>query len=162
MRVFVDVPQSAAQDMTSGLTAHITAGTVPGKTFDGKVTRTANAINDQTRTLRVEVDIPNPDHALVSGMYVNVAFDISNAGFLQVPAAALVFRSKGPQVALIGKGDKIDFRDVSIARDNGGSVEIASGIEAGDKIALNIGNQIAEGDTVAVQDHSDGKANGQK
>jgi len=163
IRVFADVPQSAAQNINQDLVAHITASNVPGKTFDGKVTRTANAINQQTRTLRVEVDIPNPDHALVSGMYVNVAFDIPNNGLLQVPAAALVFRSNGPQIAVIGKDDKIDFKAISIARDNGGNIEIASGIEAGDKVALNIGSQIADGDTVEVQGQTDnGKADARK
>ena len=124
MRVFVDVPQSAAQDIKTDLVAHITASNVPGRTFEGKVTRTASAINKQTRTLRVEVDIPNPDHALVSGMYVDVSFEIPNIGLLQVPAAALVFRSGGPQIAVIDKDSKVDFRNVSIARDNGNSVEI--------------------------------------
>ena len=163
IRVFVDVPQSAAQDVIPGLIVHITASNVHGRTFDGKVTRTASAINKQTRTLRVEVDISNPDHALVSGMYINATFEIPNIGLLQVPAAALVFRSNGPQIAVIDKDGKVDFRNVSIARDNGNSVELASGVDVGDKVALNIGNQIAQGDTVSVQDGSEnGNAHAQK
>jgi hypothetical protein len=100
----------------------------------------------------VEVDISKPDHALISGMYINASFEIPNVGLLQAPAAALVFRSNGPQIAVIDKDGKVDFRNVSIARDNGNSVEIASGVAVGDKVALNIGNQIAQGDTVSVQD----------
>ena len=163
MRVFVDVPQSAAQDIKNDLVVHVTASNVPGRVFEGKVTRTASAINEQTRTLRVEADIPNPDHALVSGMYIDAAFDVPNNGLLQVPAAALTFRSNGPQIAVIDKDNKVDFRNVSIVRDNGNSVEIASGIDVGDKVALNIGNQIAQGDTVNVQDNAEGsKSNAQK
>jgi RND family efflux transporter MFP subunit len=163
MRVFIDVPQSAAQDIKNDLVLHITASNVPGRVFEGKVTRTSSAINEQTRTLRVEADIPNPDHALVSGMYIDAAFDVPNNGLLQVPAAALTFRSNGPQIAVIDKDNKVDFRNVSIVRDNGNSVEIASGIDVGDKVALNIGNQIAQGDTVNVQDNAKGgKSNAQK
>ena len=148
MRVFVDLPQSIAQEMKPDLAVHVTSGDLPGKIFDGKVVRTANAINEQTRTLRVEVDIPNADHALVSGMYVNAAFDLPTDGLVQMLAAALVFRSSGPEVAVIGKDGKVDFRKVTIARDNGGTVEISAGIAAGQVIAVNIGNQIVQGETI--------------
>ncbi|MET1027340.1 MAG: efflux RND transporter periplasmic adaptor subunit, partial [Dongiaceae bacterium] len=127
IRVFVDLPQSLAQQVKTDLTVHVISNDLPGKTFDGKVVRTAEAIDAQTRTLRVEVDIPNADHALVSGMYVNAAFDLPTDGLVQMPAAALVFRSSGPEVAVIGKDGKVDFRKVTIARDNGGTVEISSG-----------------------------------
>ena len=155
IRVFVDVPQSAAQHMKAGMEAHVTASNLPGRTFSGRVTRTADAISEQTRTLRVEVDIPNPSHALVSGMYVDVAFDVPNTGLIQVPASALVFRSSGPQIAVVKDG-KIDFRDVRIARDNGSSVEISSGLVAGEKVALNIGSRGTQGETVSAQDVSEG------
>jgi len=154
IRIFVDVPQSAAQDIDGKLVAHITANNIPGRVYEGKVTRTANAINTQTRTLLVEVDIPNSDHTLVSGMYVDVTFSIPNDGLLQVPAAALVFRSNGPQVAVVTRDNKIDFKDITISRDNGGSVVIASGVNEGDRVALNISNQIVQGDTVIVLDQS--------
>jgi len=148
IRVFVDLPQSLAQEVKTDLAVHVTSGDLPGKTFDGKVVRTANAINEQTRTLRVEVDIPNADHALVSGMYVNAAFELPADGLVQMPAAALIFRSSGPQVAVIGKDRKVDFHDVTIARDNGGTVEISSGVAAGDVVAVNVGDQIMQGETI--------------
>jgi RND family efflux transporter MFP subunit len=154
IRVFVDVPQSAAQSIDGNLIAHITVNNIPGRVYEGKVTRTANAINTQTRTLLVEVDIPNFDHTLVSGMYVDITFNIPNDGLLQIPAAALVFRSNGPQVAVVSRDNKINFRNVSISRDNGGNVVIASGINEGDRVALNISNQIVQGDAVMVLDQS--------
>lgn len=152
MRVFVDAPQSATGDMKVGVKARITASNIPGHVFEGTIARTADALDPQARTLRVEVDIPNPDQLLVSGMYVDVAFDIANQGLLQVPAAALVFRSSGPQVPVVDKNNHIAFHKITIARDNGNTVEVGSGIEVGDIIALNVSNQIVDGETVEISD----------
>ena len=135
IRVFVDVPQSAASDVKT------------------------DAINEQTRTLHVEVDIPNPDHALVSGMYVDVGFELPTEGLVQIPAAALVFRSGGPQVAVVDKDNKVTFHKVTIVRDGGNAVEISSGVAVGNKIALNISSQIADGETVETHESTDGVRN---
>jgi RND family efflux transporter MFP subunit len=159
MRVFVDAPQSATSDMKVGVVAKITASNIPNHVFEGTITRTADAIDPQARTLRVEVDIPNPDQLLVSGMYVDVAFDVATQGMLQVPAAALVFRSSGPQVAVVDKDKHITFRKITIARDNGNTVELGSGVAVGDTIALNVSNQITEGQTVEISDSKEGTAN---
>jgi RND family efflux transporter MFP subunit len=151
IRVFVDVPQSAAGDlMKSGVPVQITASSLPGKTFSGTIARTANAINPQARTLRVEIDLPNTDQALVPGMYVDVAFALQSTNLVQVPAAALVFRSSGPEVAVIGDGGKVNFRKVTIARDDGNMIELGSGIAPGDRVALNISSRIADGESVAA------------
>jgi RND family efflux transporter MFP subunit len=162
IRVFVDVPQSAASDIKVGASAKIKASNIPDREFDGKITRTSNSINSQTRTLRVEADIPNPDHALVSGMYVSVDFQVSTKGLVQVPAAALVFRSGGPQVGLVDGDNRLTFSKVRIARDDGNAVLLGSGVSPGDRVALNINNQIVDGDTVAVHESADGIANAQK
>jgi len=160
IRVFVDVPQSAAENIKVGVPAQISASNIPDRVFKGKVARIAGAINPQSRTLRAEVDIPNPDHALVSGMYVNVSFQVPTEGLVQVPAAALVFRPGGPQIAIIDKGNRVTFHKVTIARDDGTTVAIDSGISLGDQIALNISNQITEGETVKPQEFTDGAAHG--
>lgn len=158
IRVMVFVPQSAACDMKPGIGARIRAENIRGREFEGKVARTANAINPQTRTLRVEVDLPNPDHVLVSGMYVNVSFEVPTAGLVQVPASALVFRSKGPVVGLVDRDNRMAFRDVTIVRDDGDTVELGSGVSAGDWVALNIGNQLSDGDRVETRELSGGVA----
>ncbi|MDE1901769.1 MAG: efflux RND transporter periplasmic adaptor subunit [Alphaproteobacteria bacterium] len=150
MRVFVNVPQSAAGSITDGAAAHVTVDTLPGRVFDGKVARTADAIDRKTRTLRVEVDLPNADHALMPGLYVTVAFDVATPGLVQVPAAALIFKSSGPQVAIIGADGKVDFHNVTIARDNGNTVELSAGVAAGDDVALNISDQVTQGDVVTA------------
>jgi RND family efflux transporter MFP subunit len=150
LRVFVDVPQSAAEElMKQGVPAQIHSMGAAG-VFSGKIARSAEAINPQARTMRVEVDLPNADNALVPGMYVTVAFDLAAKGKVQVPAAALVFRPKGPQVARVGHDGKVEFVDVTIARDDGGMVELGPGVNPGDRLVLNISSQITSGETVAV------------
>ena len=153
LRIFVDVPQSAAGDlMNSGVPAEIRAAGVVGGVFAGKIARSAESINAQARTMRVEVDMPNETHKLVPGMYVNVAFRLPPRGLVEVPAAALIFRSTGTQVAHVDDSGKINFETVSIARDNGSLVELASGVKPGDRLVLNISSQIASGQKVAVNE----------
>jgi hypothetical protein len=102
--------------------------------------------------MRVEVDMPNANHALVPGMYVNIAFRLPTRGLVEVPAAALIFRASGTQVASVDANSKIRFADVAIARDNGSLVELASGVQPGERLVLNISSQIASGQTVAVNE----------
>jgi len=151
VRVFVDIPQSAASDlMKVGVPAEITVGDQAGRHFAGKVTRTSEAIDSQARTFRAEIDLPNPESALLPGMYVQVGFQLPGNGSVQVPASALVFRADGAQVAVEGAGDKVHFVPVSIARDDGSVVELGSGVAPGDKVVLNVSNQIVDGDQVQV------------
>jgi RND family efflux transporter MFP subunit len=153
LRIFVDVPQSAAGElMNAGAPAEIRATGAVGGVFAGKIARSAESINPQARTMRVEVDMPNANHALVPGMYVNIAFRLPPRGLVEVPAAALIFRASGTQVAEVDAAGKIRFASVAIARDNGSLVELASGVRPGDRLVLNISSQIAAGQTVAVND----------
>ena len=149
IRVFVDVPESASFQMIEGTPAQITADELPGRVFRGAVSRSSRAIDFNTKTLKVEVDIPNPDLVLLPGMYVHVSFQLKQSGLLQIPASALVFRSAGPQVATVDERGKIAFHNVTIASDQGDVVEIGAGVSAGQEVALNIGDQIADGDRVA-------------
>jgi RND family efflux transporter MFP subunit len=145
MRVFVDVPQSAADDLLTGnAKATITVGGAAGQHYSGSVSRTSRAINPRSRTLRVEVDIPNADSRLVPGLYVEVGFTLKNPVGVQVPAAALSFRPK-PQVAIIDDKNVVEFRDVKIGVDDGDVVQIESGLKEGDKVVLNVSSQIASG-----------------
>jgi RND family efflux transporter MFP subunit len=153
LRIFVDVPQSASGElMKAGVPAEIRATGAVGGVFSGAIARSAESINAQARTMRVEVDMPNATHALVPGMYVNIAFRLPPRGLVEVPAAALIFRASGTQVAKVDAGGKIEFDNVVIARDNGSLVELASGVQPGDKLVLNISSQISSGQTVAVSE----------
>jgi RND family efflux transporter MFP subunit len=155
LRIFVDVPQSAASElMSAGIPAEIRAPDATGGVFTGKIARSAESISAQARTMRVEVDMPNASHALVPGMYVNVGFQLTPRGSVEVPAAALIFRGSTAQVAKVDGSGKIIFTDVAIARDNGSMVELGSGVQPGDKLVLNISSQIAAGQAVAINvDH---------
>jgi RND family efflux transporter MFP subunit len=158
MRVFVDVPQSAAADlMQSGAPVTLRTSTGEMRTYAGTVARTSEAVNAQARTFRVEVDLPNTDKRLVPGMYLKMDFDLAPRGLVQVPAATLLFRASGPQVAQVEHG-KIRFRPVTIARDDGVSVELGSGVAIGDKLVLNLSSQIGEGQAVTVNAMESGSA----
>jgi multidrug efflux pump subunit AcrA (membrane-fusion protein) len=135
--------------MKIGLPVQIRAANIP-HAIDGRITRTAEAINPQARTLRVEIDIPNPDEVLVPGMYVDVAFQLQPSARVQVPAAALVFRSGGPEVAVIDNSGQISFRKVVITRDDGNMVELGTGVSSGERVALNVSSQIRDGDKVTA------------
>ena len=152
IRIFVDAPQSAADDLLDNQ-APVQVETSGGepRQYSGKVARTSQAINPQARTLRVEVDIANPKGEFVPGMYVKVGFGLAPRGLVQVPAAALLFRASGPQVALVGRDDHITFRPVTIGRDDGSVVELSSGVAAGERLALNVSSQIPEGQLVRTR-----------
>ena len=151
IRIFVDVPQSAAPDlMKIGIPAKILTGAASGQSISGAITRTSDAIDPRARTFRAELDIPNADGRLVSGEYVQVAFDLPNNGMSQVPAAALVFATSGPRVAVVGPDGTVKFRPVTIGRDDGNEVELSSGVTDGERLVLNISNQIVAGQKVQV------------
>jgi RND family efflux transporter MFP subunit len=152
IRIFVDAPQSAADDLLNSrapVQVQTSAGVI--REFSGQVTRTSQALNPQARTLRVEVDVPNSKGEFVPGMYVKVGFELPPRGLVQVPAAALMFRASGPQVAVVDPKGRISFRSVTIGRDDGSVVELAAGVAAGDRVALNVSSQIGDGDLVRVQ-----------
>ena len=152
-RVMIEVPQSAATDLMQGqlpVTVSGTGGAQP-LTYSGKVTRNAQALNAQARTLQVEVDIPNASGHWVPGMYVNCEFRSAAAwpgpGARSCPA---LFHASGAQVATVNDQGRIVMRDVAIARDDGNMVELSSGVKPGDKLVLNLSSQIGAGDPVEV------------
>jgi RND family efflux transporter MFP subunit len=156
MRVWVDVPQTAASDlMKVGVPVGIVTNQVPNRRFEGRIARTSQAVDSQARTFRVEIDVPNSNGALVSGMYVQAAFILPADGLLQVPAAALTFRVEGPQVAVVDADGRVHLRSVSIARDDGSTVLLATGVAPGEKVVLNLSSQVTEGQKVVVSEGKD-------
>lgn len=154
IRVFSNVPQTAAGDATVGTPAKVFTVGSSSQAFEGRVARTSESIDPKARTLRVEVDLPNPQLSLVPGMYVQVEFESKSLALAQIPAGALLFRSGGPQVAVIQPDSTVKFKDVQIGRDNGNTVEIESGLADGDRVALNINNQIEDGSKVIVKENN--------
>lgn len=151
IRVFVDVPQKAAADMTVGLPARLTCDQFPGYVFEGKVARSSRSIDPQSLTQRTEVDVPNDDPKkpqLVPGMTVEVTFELNQSGLLEVPASAVLFRPSGLQVAVVDHEGAVHFRPIVVAKDDGQTLEISSGIQPHDHVAINISSEIAEGEKV--------------
>ena len=149
IRVFVDVPQSVVPYIKVGMEVVATAREYPGRTFAGKVDRTAESIDAMSKSLRVQVLVPNADHTLLPGMYVQVSLQKTRANPpLRVPAGAICFRTGGPQVAVVTANHHVELHDVTIVRDLGDFVEVDAGLNANDTVALNIGNDINSGDRV--------------
>ena len=124
-------------------------GELPGQTFTGIVDRTASAIDPKSRTLKVEVLVPNPKLVLLPGMYVQVTLETTRTDSpVRIPAAALSFGPDGPRVAVVGDDQRLTFRPVTIGRDMGDVVEISSGISENEMVALNVGSQVADGGLV--------------
>jgi RND family efflux transporter MFP subunit len=149
LRIFVDVPQASAASIHPGQAAKLMVRELPNQTFTGTVTRTANALDPASRTLRTEVQVPNPGLKLLPGMYAQVQFTLDHASSgLRIPANALVVRSEGTQVAMVGQGQKVHYQNVTIGRDYGTEIEIASGLVGNEQLIVNPTDDIREGTSV--------------
>lgn len=151
LRVYVDVPQDDASLVNPGTSVWLTTQQYPGRRFPASVARSANAIDPVSRTLHVEVDVDNHDGALMPGAYAQVHLALTNpTPALDLPASALLFRPDGVTVAVVDTHDRVQLRNVTIGRDFGTYVEIATGLAATDRVINNPGDAIATGETVRV------------
>jgi RND family efflux transporter MFP subunit len=151
LRVYVSVPEADAPSIRAGMRAWIGLAEFPASRFGGTVVRTANAIDQNTRTLLTEVDVPNKAGHLLPGAYAQVHFDVPVNGVrLSVPSSAMLFRSEGPSVAVVGPGDRVQLRPIAIGRDFGTSLEILQGVKANDRIVENPPDSLENGQVVRV------------
>jgi RND family efflux transporter MFP subunit len=149
LRVFVNVPQAFATSITIGQGAAVYRREEPQKQYPGKVTRTANALDPNTRTLLTEVDVSNPEDALRPGMYLQVKFLFDRKIFpLMIPAAALATRTQGPRVAVLDDRQRVHYRDVELGRDYGAEVQVLTGLKEGEKVVVHPGDDLPEGTVV--------------
>lgn len=150
LRVFVAVPEVYAPDIHDGDTAELTLDEYPGQQFTGRVARNSNSIDMASRTLNVEVDVDNPQSKLLPGAYVFVHFKLpQQQSKLSVPANALLFRSEGLRVAVVRNGH-VHLQPINIAKDNGATLVVGSGIQPGDQIVLDPPDSLAEGQPVRI------------
>jgi RND family efflux transporter MFP subunit len=148
VRVYADVPQSAAPLIHDGDPAVIIVNEYPGREFKGSVTRHPDALRTATRTMLVEVDVPNEDTALLPGMYGRVTFSVAvPAGPPQVPDDALVFRGGKVYVPVV-RDNHLHLAEVTLGYDNGRTVEVTVGIGPKDQVALNVGQSARDGEVV--------------
>jgi RND family efflux transporter MFP subunit len=149
LRVRINVPQSEATGIVEGLRAVVLVPELPGQSFEGKVARSSVALSGASRTLQVEVDVPNNERALRPGLYVSVQIEVPrSAAVVIVPAEALVFNGQGLQVLVADAQGVVQQKPVKIRRDFGQQVELASGLDGNEVVLLSAPAGMATGDRV--------------
>jgi RND family efflux transporter MFP subunit len=148
LRVFVAVPETYAPAIRNGDTATLTLDEYKGQVFSGKIARNSNAIDPASRTLNVEVDVDNSSGKLLPGAYVFAHFKLpEDVQMLSVPANTLLFRAEGTRVGVVRNG-RVHLQAITIGKDNGNTLEIASGLTASDAVILDPSDSLFEGQPV--------------
>jgi RND family efflux transporter MFP subunit len=146
LRIFIDVPQTYIDSIRPGQSANILVREFPNRVFTGKVTRTSSALDAAAHTLRTEVQVSNSGLKLLPGMYAQVKFTLNRTmAPLVIPANAIVVRSEGTQVAVVGADQKVHFQKVAIGRDFGTEVEITSGLQGNEQLVVNPTDDVSQG-----------------
>jgi len=155
IRVYVSMPETYAPSIHAGLGAFLELTQYPGQRFEGKVVRTAEAIDTGTRTLLTEVDVPNHNGALLPGGYAQVHLQVKVTGArLEVPVNALLFRSEGLRAVVVDANHKTHLKPLTIGRDYGITLEVLQGLDANDWIVLNPADSLDEGQEVHTKEIS--------
>ena len=151
VRVYVSVPQVYATSIVPGQTADVHVREFPTQTFVGRVARTSRAVDPGSRTLLTEVQIVNPKNVLLPGMYAQIRFVFERSTPpLIVPANALVALPDGLQVVEVGPDNRVHHVKIDVARDFGGYVEVADGVDDGAALVVNPAAELVDGTHVRV------------
>jgi RND family efflux transporter MFP subunit len=162
LRIYVQVPQSYAPRIRSGVDVDLRFPEYPGRTFDAKLVRTANAIEPRARTLLVELEADNAKGELLPGGYTDVHFKLPGLDRgVRIAANALLFRAEGPRIATVEPNGRVSLHEITLGRDFGTVIEVATGLKAGDAVILNPPASLETGVSVRVQteDKASGVAN---
>jgi RND family efflux transporter MFP subunit len=150
LRVYVNVPEEYSQGVKVGMTADLSLAEFPGRKFEGKLVRTAEAINMTTRTLLIEIDVSNPAGELLTGSYAEVHLKVpTHASTLLLPVNTLIFRSEGLKVGVVKDG-KVVLSAVTPGHDSGDQIEIVSGLKPDDQVIINPPDSIVSGQRVQI------------
>ncbi|HEV3017717.1 MAG TPA: efflux RND transporter periplasmic adaptor subunit [Burkholderiaceae bacterium] len=151
LRIYAQVPQPYAAAATPGVVAQLQFAERQGKSYPTQVVRTAQALDPVARTLQVELQVDNSNGELFPGSYAEVHFKLAgNADSLRLPINALLFRSAGLQVAVVGPGHAIQLKNITSGRDFGKSLEVLGGLDPSDQVVLNPPDSITEGAVVRI------------
>jgi RND family efflux transporter MFP subunit len=162
LRVFTSVPQAYAPFIKVGASTTVTLQEFPGQRFSAKVARTAESIDPNTRTLLTEVDVPNRDGRLLPGSFGEVHFAVgSNVNKVTVPVNAMLFRSEGTRLAVVGPDNKVELRAISIGKDYGTTLEVLAGVSTQDQIVINPPDSLEDGQQVTLAPPSPGQGQDQ-
>ncbi|HXC21020.1 MAG TPA: efflux RND transporter periplasmic adaptor subunit [Steroidobacteraceae bacterium] len=158
LRLYVWVPQVYAQQIKVGDVVKVSLPERQGEEYQGTIARTARAIDTATRTMQVEIRVPNPKDALISGAYVQATLPIKQDGVaLLVPTNVLLFRPDGPRVAAVDAGGRVRMIAVTLGTDFGSTVAVTSGLHADDRIILNPADSLVDGDIVTLSAQNEGR-----
>jgi len=156
LRVYINVPQQYSQDAKPGILADLTLQEFPGRRFQGKLVRTAEAIDQASRTLLVEVDVDNASGELLPGAYTEVHLKVpQGTPALILPVSALIFRGDSLQVGTVqadpnDKNAKAALINVTLGHDMGDQVEVVAGLKPEDSVITNPPDSLISGETVRV------------
>lgn len=159
LRVYTNVPESYSPDVKRGAKIDLTLSQYPGKTYQGTLVRTADAIDPVSRTLLVEIDVDNRTGELLPGSLAQVHFKLPSSGptFI-VPISAVLFRHEGLRVGTVVNGNTAHLAPVVIGVDDGATVQIVSGLSAGDKVIQDPPDSLIDGEKVTVVSSEKGTA----
>jgi RND family efflux transporter MFP subunit len=150
LRVYVNVPQAYAHLVKPGQKATVVQAELRGRNFSGQVARTAGSIDTASRTMQVEVAIPNKDGALLPGAFVQVQLAAAASGTPTIPANALLMRGQGVLVARVDAVGTVQLVPVRLGRNFGDAVEVLDGLSGNETLVLNPSDSLAAGDKVQV------------
>jgi len=151
LRVYSNLPQSYSQSIKRGMKVDLTFPEHVGKTYQGTLVRTADAIDPASRTLLVEIDVDNRDGQLLPGSLAQVRFKTPPAGpVFIVPSAALIFRRNGLQVSTVENGNTARLVAVVMGEDDGATAQIVGGLKAGDLVIQDPPDSLIDGEKVTV------------
>lgn len=162
LRVYTNVPQAYAPFIRVGEATTMTLQEFPGERFSANVARTAESIDPNTRTLLTEVDVPNRAGRLLPGSFGEIHFAVgSNVNKVTVPVNAMLFRSEGTRLAVVGSDHKIQLRPITIGRDYGTTLEVLAGVSTQDQIVINPADSLEDGQQVNLAPPSPGQGQDQ-
>jgi RND family efflux transporter MFP subunit len=150
LRVYVNVPEEYSRGIKVGMAGDLALTEFPGRTFQGKLVRTADAINATTRTLLIEIDVANPTSTLLTGSYAEVHLKVTTqpSTFI-IPVNTLIFRSEGLRVGVVKDG-KVTLTAVTPGHDFGNQIEIVSGLKLDDQVIINPPDSVVTGQQVQI------------
>ncbi|HWX73393.1 MAG TPA: efflux RND transporter periplasmic adaptor subunit [Xanthobacteraceae bacterium] len=152
LRAYVNVPQNYVPSIRVGSTkAQISVPEHPGKSFPGTVEASAQSVDAASGTTRMQLVVDNAANELMTGAFATVTFELPHPETaVNVPASALIFNRSGLQVAIVDRENRIILKPITISRDLGSEVEIASGVVADDRVVINPPDGVVTGDQVRV------------
>ena len=148
LRLYVNVPQTYAQQIKPGQTVTVRQTELQGQKFEGKLARTGASIDPLTRSMQVEISLSNKSGILLPGAFVQVDMPLQSKGTLTIPNNALIIRAGGVKVAMVDADKKVKMQVVTLGRNLGEQVEVTSGLQSGTRLVLNPPDALTDGDVV--------------